>query len=182
MSWNTSAILIHSRIGDAPEQCFASLGASGGKFVRSISFDEAASSSLEGLALAVVEGWTLIFDPVMFMNLHFPAEESPSIWPRTLDRRLLELSREQEVVSFLLFGVSGTSGFAHFIGGERKRVFLYQQGEQLKNVGAPSTQEQQAFAEKEDEEQAILSLIERLSVDWDKVAEAEFALFQFDES
>ncbi|RYG62960.1 hypothetical protein EON80_22130 [bacterium] len=183
MSWNTSAILINSRIGETPEQCFAALGAETGESEGNISFDEASSLSLGGRAIAVVEDWTIIFDPFMFRTLYMDSEgESKGIWPFELENRLQELSTGHEVVSFLIFGTSDTFGFAHFQGGEQSRCFLFQEGAALKQIGTVSAEEELAFAQNPgDEEQAILSLVEKLSVSWDQIAAAEFALFQFDE-
>ena len=182
MSWNTSAIFIHSSLGHEPEQLLARLGAQNAEPAGRVSFDVATSGLGEGWAIGVVEGWTLLFDPNMFLALGWPEGDSASIWSPALEPRLREMSRESEVVSFLLGGASGTAGFAHFKDGELARCFLFQDG-QLKDVGAPSPEEQQAFAEEDgDEEQAVLSLAAQLSVSWDKIAEAEFALFRFDES
>ena len=108
--------------------------------------------------------------------------ESRSIWPPELEKRLQELSRQQEIVSFLLSGTSGTSGFAHFKNGELARSFVFQEGNLIQQVGTVLPEEKLAFAEKPDDgEQAILLLVERLTVDWAKVAATEFALFEFDE-
>lgn len=182
MSWNTGAIFIRSGLGHEPEQLLARLGVQDAKFVGRVSFDEATSGLGEGWAIGVVEGWTLVFDPIMFLSLGWPEGDSLSIWPLPLENRLCEMSRECEVVSFLLAGASGTAGFARFNDGELERCFLFQDG-QIKDIGAPSPEEQRAFAEESgDEEQAVLALAARLSVGWDKIAEAEFSLFQFEEA
>lgn len=183
MSWNTGAIFIHSRLGDVPEQLFARLGARNSEFVGRVSFDEATSGLGEGWAIGVVEGWTLIFDPMMFLSLGWPEGDSQSIWPLALESRLCEMSRDGGIVSFMLAGASGTAGFAHFRDGELDRCFLYTEDGQIKDVGVTRPEEQQAWAEENgDEEQAVLSLAARLSVGWQKIAQAEFALFQFNEA
>jgi hypothetical protein len=182
MSWHTSAIFLNSHCGKGAVSCFSYLGLPGARFVRNISFDDAASNRIEGRAIAVVDRWTVVFDPLMFMTLaNAQGVSSEGIWPVVLESRLRGLSNKWEIVSILLEGSSGSYGFARFAGGAQVRCFLRQSGQSIIDLGAPSEAERQAFADHADEEAAVLTLAQGLTVSLAELSAAEFSLYEFDE-
>jgi hypothetical protein len=180
MSWSTSAILIRSRLGEDPARLFELLGLGEAIPLGSADWDEAGSLSLPGRALAVAGEWTILFDPMMFLGA--PGDEDQehgaSFLPRGLESRLVEVSRESEVLAFLMSGVSGTFGLARFADGAMSRALVLQQGGIIKQSGAPDADEEAAFAAHADEEQAIFALCERRGVRWETAAQAEFGVFE----
>jgi len=178
MSWNTSAILIKSRIGDQPEKLFEALGFPNAKLVRSISFDEAGSGSLPGRALAVTKDWTAIFDPQAF-GLFANIRIADGFLPAMLEQRLAALSRQAEVFSFMLAGTSSTAAFTHFVGGLRVRCLLMQEGASAIDIGTPGEIEAAVLAQEPDMEEAIFSIAEKLGFDLFADPHPQYSLFSF---
>ena len=181
MSWNTSAVLIKSKIGEQPERLFEALGFPNAKFVRSVSFDEAASSRSPGRALAVSKDWTAIFDPQAF-GLFADAPIADGFLPALLEQRLAALSRQAEVFGFMLAGTSSTAAFTHFVGGKRVRCLLMQEGAPAIDIGTPSEIETAVLSEDPDMEDAVFSIAKRLGFDLFTEPHPQYSLFSFAKS
>jgi hypothetical protein len=178
MSWNTSAILIKSGVGEKAEKLFEILGFPNAQFVRHISFDEASSDRLIGRALAVSNGWTVIFDPKAF-GLFANAQIADGYLPQSLELRLARTSLYYEVFAFMLAGTSSTAAFTHFVGGSRVRCLLMQEGTPAIDLGAPSEIETAVMAEESDMESAVLTIAERLGFDLFAEPPPRYSLFSF---
>jgi hypothetical protein len=178
MSYNTSAVLIKSKVGEQPERLFEALGFPNAKFVRSVSFDEATSNHLPGRALAVSKNWTAIFDPEAF-GLFVDAPIADGFLPASLEQRLAALSRQAEVFSFMLAGTSSTAAFTHFLGGTRVRCLLMQEGAPAIEIGTPGEIETAVMAEDPDMEDAMFSIAERLGFDLFAEPHPQYSLFSF---
>lgn len=164
MSWNTSALVIEGDEARRGSALFADLGFPGLAAVSRISGDEAGSSGLRGRALGLVSGWTLVWDPCMF----FVPEESAGvfqgrIWSLRLETALLTLSRRGRIYSFITQGITSTHGFAWYVQGERKRLWLSQEGAIIMQHGVPLPEEVRTKSEEPDEEQRLFIIMQKLT-------------------
>ena len=125
MSWHTSAIVVQGNHIAGIEKLLASFGFPGMTRTGEISGDAAGSSGLPGRAVAFVDGWTFIWDPMMFRPLS-PADQMAGMWPEQLDQALIEISRSYRIFSFITEGTSSTHGFSFYADGELRRLLLSQ--------------------------------------------------------
>lgn len=163
MSWHTSAIAIegdHTKRGAA---LLAELGFAGLAPVGVVTGDGAGSSDLHGRAVGCVKGWTLVWDPTMFVAEDSAGVFEDSIWSRQLEDALFALSRAGGVFTFITEGASSTHGFASYRAGARVRLRLSQEGVIVMEDGNPLPEEISVFAEDADEEQALFALLSRVT-------------------
>ena len=179
MSWNTSALIIEGDQARRGSALFADLGFAGLSALSNISGDEAGSSGLRGRALGLVKGWTLVWDPCMFL---VPGDSAGvfqgGIWSGRLEAALLALSQEARIYSFITHGITSTHGFAWYIQGERRRLWLSQEGTVILQKGEPLPEEVRARSEEPDEEQRLFAIMEKLTgISMDDVVGHQFKLF-----
>jgi hypothetical protein len=144
----------------------ADLGFPGLREVAQVNGDEAGSINLEGRAIGVVSGWTLVWDPVMFIpDDPVQAKEvfSESLWVPAVDRALARMSASSRIYSFVTEGTSGTHGFAWYVQGTRRRLRLCGEGVTLLEDGAPLPEELTATSDEPDEEQQLFVLMKLLT-------------------
>lgn len=164
MSWNTSALVIEGDQVRRGSALFADLGFPGLAAVSQISGDEAGSSGLRGRALGLVSGWTLVWDPCMFLV----PEESAGvfqgrIWSLRLETALLTLSQGARIYSFITQGITSTHGFAWYMQSQRKRLWVPQAGTVIMQDGEQLPEEVRARSEEPDEEQRLFVIMEKLT-------------------
>ncbi|MDX1555509.1 MAG: hypothetical protein R3212_05735 [Xanthomonadales bacterium] len=166
MSWHTSAIVIQGDHGGRGPALLAEIGFPGKSEVGEVNGDEAGSGDLAGRAMAVVSGWTIIWDPMMFVPEDLSSLDGmmqDGIWAPAVERALARLSQNSKVYSFLAEGASDTNGFAWYVHGERKRVWLSQAGQVVLNAGAILSDESEAQKEEPYDEQRLFVLMEKLT-------------------
>jgi len=164
MSWHTSALVIEGDHARRGPDLFEDLGFPGLAEVSEVSGDEAGRSALQGRALGLVRGWTFVWDPMMFFvpGEHDGAFQS-SIWSARLETALLVLSRDGRIYSFIAEGTSGTHGFAWYVQGQRKRLWLQQEGTLIMQHGGPLPEEVQAKSGEPDAEYLLFLMMEKLT-------------------
>jgi hypothetical protein len=150
---------------------FTDLGCSGLRQVGEVDGDEAGSLHLGGKAVGVVDGWTLIWDPMMFLGEGPEVAVPPGLWPRQVEEALVHWSQRTRIYSFLTEGSSGTYGFAWYANGTRRRLCLRRQGTLVLEDGSVLPEERDAEArepneepdENPDDEQVLFALMEGLT-------------------
>jgi hypothetical protein len=109
----------------------ADLGLPGKRDVGVVSGDQAGASDLQGRAIGVVQGWTVVWDPMMFIPDgldDFEGLFETGIWCAAVEQGLLTLSQRSRVYSFVVEGSSDSHGFAWYVNGRRRRLWLSQEG------------------------------------------------------
>jgi hypothetical protein len=164
MSWNTCALIIEGDQARRGSALFADLGFAGLSAVSNINGDDAARSGLRGRALGLVRGWTLVWDPCMFLV----PEDSAGVfergmWPSRLEAALLALSQDARIYSFITQGITSTHGFAWYVQGDRRRLWLSHEGTVILQHGEPLPEEVRAGSEEPDEEQRLFAIMEKLT-------------------
>jgi hypothetical protein len=163
MSWHTSAIVVEGDHVAGATEFLARLGFPGLTRTGEVSGDVAGSSDLQGRAVGVVRGWTLFWDPMMFIPADARGVFEDSIWSAQVDRVLAELSCTNRIYSFLTEGTSSTHGFSWYAGGNRRRMRLWQEGEIVLEDGLPLPEEGSVVVEDWDEEGRLFMLLEALT-------------------
>jgi hypothetical protein len=178
MPWHTSALVIEGDHEERAAELLADLGFPALKRGPQITGDEAGESSLPGRAVGVVNGWTFVWDPLMFAPNHPSEPFEDGIWSRQLDQTLARMSRQGRVYSFHSEGASDTHGFAWYAKGALRRSWLWRHGEVAFEKGAILPEEQAAVAEDPDEEGRLFVLMEKLTgVSLDDVFSHRFTVF-----
>jgi hypothetical protein len=178
MSWHTSAIVMEGDHTARALEVFGTFGFSHLRYAGEVDGDEAFSVHLDGKAAGVVQGWTLFWDPMMFLGEDPEVAASPGLWPRQVEEALARWSESTRIYSFLTEGASGTHGFAWYANGRRQRVCLRQQGEIVFEGGSALPEERKAEVLEPDEEQRLFVLMEGLTgVSMDAAISQTFALY-----
>lgn len=164
MSWHTNALLIHRDFSGNYEELFERLGLVGAEEVDQIDFDDAASSTNEGIAIATIEGWTTLWGGIMMFMID--------------SDQLTEIAKEGDVFEMMLEGASGTAGFTWYSKGRQVRDYLSQGGETINDDGKPLPIEAAAFSSG-DEEQAVLQIMEKMTLPFSTLSNATYQLFEF---
>jgi hypothetical protein len=97
MSWHTNAVLIRSDFSADYVGLFDRLGLPGGVAAGTVSFDDAASVSNEGVAAGTASGWTVLVGSFHLLTVD--------------DKALAKIAKTCEVFQMVLEGISGTAGF-----------------------------------------------------------------------
>lgn len=166
MSWHTSALVIEGHHADRGAQLLADLGLPGKRDVRAVSGDQAGASDLEGRAIGAVGGWTVVWDAMMFIPDGLEDLEGmfeTGIWSASVETALLRLSQRSRVYSFVVEGSSGSYGFAWYVKGQRRRLWLSQEGSVVLEDGPPLSEEAPAAQEEPDGEQRMFVLMRALT-------------------
>jgi hypothetical protein len=143
----------------------ADLGLPGKRPVGVVSGDQAGASDLQGRAIGVVRGWTIVWDPMMFIPDGLDDLEGmfeTGIWSAAVEQGLLTLSQQSRVYSFVVEGSSDSHGFAWYVKGQRRRLWLSQEGSVVMEEG-PRLAEEAAAAEEPDGEQRMFVLMKALT-------------------
>jgi hypothetical protein len=141
MSWHSAALFINRDASDDLHGFLEHLGFVGLELRGPVDEDEAGSIHLNGVAIACHNGWTIVYNtPDMFgsgilCDLNKPPWRS--LWPKPVEKRLVDLSAGSKIVGFLLEGATGTYGFAWHVGGRRLRLFLHHKSEVVFDEGKP---------------------------------------------
>ena len=164
MSWHTNAILIQRDYSDDYEGLFEKLGLEDGEAAGKVSFDDASSNSNEGVAIATVNGWTVLFGSMVLFMVD--------------DDALAKIAKKADVFHMVLEGTSATAGFTWWTGGKLVRKWMRQDGKLIKNEGKPLAEEKKAFA-KIDDEQAVLQMLMSLTLPWKDVQGSKYRMYSF---
>ncbi|WP_165250466.1 hypothetical protein [Paludisphaera soli] len=166
MSWHTSAVLIGVDRSDGMAEFLEELGFPEARRVRSVSFQEASGfGDADGpltVAVATVDGWTSIWGPLLVAD----------------GEALLRASRQAPVFTLIMEGGSGTYSFEWYRDGSRVRLWLAQRGEVLREEGEPLAEERETLGDDGDGEQRILKLMDSLTVPFERLASAEYDLYE----
>jgi hypothetical protein len=166
MSWHTNAILIKSDLSDDYDGLFEKLGLEGGEAGGKVSFDDAACSSNEGVAIATVKGWTALFSNLVLLMID--------------EKGLARIAKKADVFQMTLEGTSGTAGFTWWKGGKVIRNWMRQDGKVVTNEGKPLPGEKKAFAKKDDE-QGVLQMLMALTLPLKDLQGIEYEMYSFPE-
>jgi hypothetical protein len=166
MSWHASAILIRGDHTADIVGLLESLGLPGAEPGGRVSLDEAASLDNEGVAVGAGHGWTALWGGLALFAVD--------------DDGVAELAKTADVFQMMLEGASDTAGFSWWVGGKRVRDWLVQAGESVKNAGKKLPQEKAAFAGR-DHEQAVLNLMERLTLPYEKLESIRYRMYELPE-
>jgi hypothetical protein len=159
MSWHTGAILIRGDHSADVVGLLDTLGMPGAVPGEPVSLEEASSLDNEGVAVGCGHGWTALWGCL-------------PIWGVSEDG-LAAVARSADVFWMLLEGASDTAGFAWWTGGKRVRDWLSQAGDAVKDEGKRLPPEKAAFAGR-DHEQAVLNLMERLTLPYDQLESIDY--------
>ncbi len=166
MSLHTSGILIHADHPDDPVGLPGELGFAGAEEADagSVSFDEAPSVSILdefddslGASLATVDGGTSLRGPMLNAD----------------DGALARHSGAGDVVTVMLEGASGTSGFELYRGGRLWRRRREQAGQVLHDQGEHPAEEREGRRAGKDREGLVLDLPGRLALPIGRLDEPE---------
>jgi hypothetical protein len=186
MSWHTSAIFIQRELGDGIPDFLNRLGFVGIRERGSVSFDDATSYRLDGIAVANIDGWTIAFDsPGMFGAGHLPDLPDiteAKIWPERLEGQLASMSKDGKSLAFLLEGSTGTYGLAAFVNGECVRTFLHHHQKIRLNAGVPIAGEDPPLENVplHEYEMAIFNVTDQFCLPFDRFAEATYLAFDYE--
>jgi len=162
MSWHTTGQLIKADLSADYPALLQKLGLNAVATGDTISFDDATSSSNEDIAIAAVDGWTALWS-----NIGLLMVDSDGV---------AELARTADVFQLVLEGASDTAGFSWWTG-RLVRDWMRQAGDVVKDEGKPLPQEKKAFAGNDDE-QAVLSLLTRLTLPYERLEAVEYEVFE----
>jgi hypothetical protein len=178
MSWHTGGAAIERALATDPAAVIRSLGLGGKDTGRTVSGEEASSSSLSGRAVGTVGGWTLVWDPMLLMGDDPSGAFGEGMFPAALEAKLAALSNRGRVFAFLMEGASGTYGYGLYAGGRRVRCWLSQEGSPVLDEGAPLPGES-GFAHADDGEGRVLGMLEAITgVSLDDMLEVRFTVVE----
>jgi hypothetical protein len=166
VSWHTSALVIEGRHSDRAPHLLAELGFPGKTEIGVVGGDAAGSSDLRGRAIGLVGGWTVLWDPMMFVPDGLDDLEGMfdvGIWARPVESALQRLSQASRIYLFIVEGSSDTYGFAWYFRGRRRRLWLSQSGAVVFEDGARLPEELAPVAEEPDNEQRMFLLMNKLT-------------------
>jgi hypothetical protein len=164
MSWHTSGTLIHADYSKDLPGLLEKLGVEGANLRdATISFEEATSVEIDGLGVAVVDGWTCLFGTMTMVLID--------------DEALARISKEADVFQITLEGSSGAAGFEWMTGGKSVRRWMIVEGDVTVNEGTPLPQEKLVANEKDDEQRMLL-LMEKMTVPFKRLSETKFHAFE----
>lgn len=179
MSWNSTFIAINRDFSGQLDKLQTDLGISLGEPLQTISWEEATSSSVAGKSLGIGSGWTIICDPLMFLD---PSGMEPyemgRVWPSKIEKGLGICSSGSKALGFILSGVSGTYGMTIHEDGRLLRCRLMQEGESLIDFGEPLPEETEVFTKESDEELRVFLLLEKFGLSFGKLADIQFTLYE----
>jgi hypothetical protein len=120
---------------------------------RPLTYEEVISSEFEGTAISFYQKCTIISD-------FFLSEQTIITFPQLspLDRSLMSLSADGDILSFYLQGNIGAYGWAYYKDGEKIRTRKDLEGEVLVDAGEPLAEE----SGNEDPSTIIFNLSKRL--------------------
>jgi hypothetical protein len=162
MSWHTNTILVKADLSKDYAGVFKQLGLGDAEPGGMVSFDAAAATFNEGVAVATLEGWTALWGN---MALFMIKKEG-----------VAEIARKADVFEMLLEGTSGTAGFTWWTGGKQARRWMRQAGKVIANEGKPLPAEKAAFASNDDE-QAVLQILTALTLPLKRLAEIKYRMY-----
>jgi hypothetical protein len=166
MSWHTNAVLIKADFSRDYSGLLAKLGLQGAEAGEKVSFDDAAPTFNEGVAVGTVGGWTALWGNMALYMVD--------------DKRLTKIARKADIFQMMLEGTSGTAGFTWYTGGKMVRDWMRQEDKIVKNQGEPLAEEKKAFT-KRDDEQAVLHLLMSLTLPLKKLQTIEYQMYEFSE-
>lgn len=166
MSWHTNAIVIKGDYSADYPSLFEKLGLTGANRGGAVSFKEASSTFSEGVGAATVEGWTGLWGNMALLMISNEA--------------VGEATKDTVAFQMILEGTSDTAGFTLWKNGKVIRQWMRQAGEMVKEEGDPLPEEKDAFAD-DDDEQAVLQLLERFTLPMEKFMNAPYQMYNFPE-
>ena len=166
MSWHTNAILIRNDLSKDYDGLFEKLGLIGGQATGTVSFDDAASTFNEGVAVGTVDGLTALWGSLALVMVD--------------EKALAKIAKKSNVLQIILEGTSSTAGFTWWNDGKVVRKWMRQDGEVIMNDGKPLREEKKAFID-EDDEQAVLRLLMSLTLPLANFQAIEYQMYSFPE-
>jgi hypothetical protein len=175
VSWHTSLLFLKTDIGREPKTCLLDLGFKPGEHLGSVGGDEALSLDLPGHAVGTAAEWTIIVDPLFFVDPGSLDAEREGVLPLTLKQKLCTM--RIEALALLFEGTSDTYGFAYFVNGKQARAWLQQEGQTVFEQGGSLAMESLSRLGSLDAEEALLSIAFGLGAPVNDLEQLEFELF-----
>jgi hypothetical protein len=176
-------LFIQSHAGKAGAHFFDYLGLPGAQFKRTLTWDEAGSLMIEGRCLGVVDRWTVVTDPTMFIVVGDEIElPNRGLFPCVIESRLPGFTQKGPVVGVSLEANTGTYGISVWNRGQKRRLLIIQGGNVIRSEGDPLPEEIEALKSSEDLEQGMLRIVQALTVPFTKCAETPFSEYVFDDA
>ena len=179
MSWNSTFVAINRDFSNQLDKFQADLGVALGEPLQTISWEEATSSAVAGKSVGFGNGWTIICDPQMFLDVGDVESYEPSnMWLTRFEQGLKTCSIGSKALGFIMSGVSGTYGMTIHDNGELLRCRLVQEDETVIDVGEPLPEEIETFAEESDDEQRVFLLMEKFGLSFKNLEHTKFTLYE----
>ena len=159
MSWNSTFVAFNRDYSNELDKLQAALGLTLGEPSQTISWEEATSSLIGGKSVGTGNGWTVICDPEMFLDVgDLEDYDESKMWTPRFDEGLRVCSTGSKVLGFIMSGVSDTYGMTIHRDGKLMRCRLVQEGETLIDLGEPLPEEIETFAAESDNEERVFYL------------------------
>ena len=178
MSWHTSLLFLKTDIGREPKTSLLDLGFKPGEHLGSVGGGEALSLDLPGHAVGTTAEWTIIVDPLFFVDPGRLDAEREGVLPLTLKQKLCTMGIE--ALALLLEGTSGSYGLAYFKDGKEVRTWLQQEGQIIFEKGPRLAAESVIRLASADAEEMVLSMASNIGAPVDALAQIDFQLYSHD--
>ena len=179
MSWNSTFVAINRDFSDQFDKLQADLGVALSEPLQTVSWEEATSSTAAGKSVGFGDGWTIICDPQMFLDVGDVESYDPSnMWLPRFEQGLKTCSIGSKALGFIMAGVSGTYGMTIHDNGELLRCRLIQENETVIDFGEPPSEEIETFAEESDEEQRAFFIMEKFGLSFENLENIQFTLYE----
>ena len=179
MSWNSTFVAINRDFSNHLDLLQTNLGVILGEPLKNISWEEATSTAINGKSIGFINGWTIICDPQMFLDVGEPESYDPNnMWLPRFEQGLTTCSIGNKALGFILSGISGTYGITIHRDGKLLRCRLVQEGEIIIDVGEALPEEVETFAEESDEELRVFLLMEKFGLNPKDFDLTQFTLYE----
>ena len=170
MSWHSCGFILKRDYSSNPNDLLESLGHSHLEPYGEMDFEDAmAPGDINGCYLGFADGWTILFDYLGYQNANGMIRTEGAV-TLTANSPLCRLSAESRIFSFFLEGYADIAAFSWHENGELLRSLYIEGSSLILDFGRSSAQEIAAFEGAPDNEQAILSLMESLTLPLERIA------------
>jgi hypothetical protein len=162
---NLNAILLNGAFSKNAPKLFRTLGFPDARLTETVAFDDAIALSAPGKAVGQVSGWTVVLDPLLFRNMLEPSMPvKNALWPHEVENGLLQISKEVNVFSVLISGISATYGFSFHTKGARVRCRLIQNDRLVYDYGKLLAEETEILSSHPSEEDRVWLLMNKIAI------------------
>jgi hypothetical protein len=177
---NLNAILLNGDFSKNAPKLFRTLGFPDAQLTETVAFDDAVVLSAPGKAVGQVSSWTVVLDPLLFRNMLEPSPPvKNALWPHAVENGLLQISKEANVFSVLISGISATYGFSFHTKGERVRCRLIQDGRLVYDYGKLLGEETEILPSSTGEEDRVWLLMNKIAFPAGSLATLTYDSYEF---